>query len=110
MHSVQHIKGFSYNSPRVYAFVFCFFPFQGTIGGLVRIRRTKRAEVDRDGMCVRACRSCMGLVTAPCDAVVCTVFAAVAGTKKMDELNRAVKEKRAALKAHIDALARIVGL
>ncbi|CDI78672.1 hypothetical protein, conserved [Eimeria acervulina] len=55
--------------------------FIGTIGGLVRIRRTKRAEVDRD-----------------------------AGTKKMDELNRAVKEKRAALKAHIDALARIVGL
>ncbi|CDJ52371.1 hypothetical protein, conserved [Eimeria brunetti] len=54
--------------------------FIGTIVGLIRMRSTKRAEVDRD-----------------------------AGTKKMEEVNRTVKEKRAELKAHIDALADIVG-
>ncbi|CDJ30591.1 uncharacterized protein EMH_0006890 [Eimeria mitis] len=32
-----------------------------------------------------------------------------AGTVKMDEVNRTVKEKRAALNAHIDALAHMVG-
>ncbi|CDJ57532.1 hypothetical protein, conserved [Eimeria maxima] len=49
--------------------------FVGTIGGLIRMRRTKRAEVDRDE-----------------------------GTKKMEELNRTVKERRAVLKEHVDAL------
>ncbi|CDJ41097.1 hypothetical protein, conserved [Eimeria tenella] len=52
--------------------------FIGSIYGLVRMRRTKRAEVDRD-----------------------------AGTKKMDEINQIVKEKRALLNVQIEALSQI---
>lgn len=82
-------------------------PPQGTIGGLIRMRRTKRAEVDRDGMPNIGCSICnfecnwrhfLVLIGVRLLSVVAE------GTKKMEELNRTVKERRAVLKEHVDAL------
>lgn len=100
---------------------------QGSIYGLVRMRRTKRAEVDRDGEhenrlhrldvpsnYIRSRKiSALGTCTAIANArnthtvLICSSVT-TAGTKKMDEINQIVREKRALLNVQIEGLSQIV--
>lgn len=100
---------------------------QGSIYGLVRMRRTKRAEVDRDGehentlhrsdlprnhvqsskINALGTRTATAYARDPRTVLICTSVS-TAGTKKMDEINQIVKEKRALLNVQIEALSQIV--